>query len=303
MLIAFDYKSFHVLTLGFEAGCAQYMRMARLDMHSFFAIAGLLRTELEDQLFARADGELRDLFRHYRKSPHAYPEFGGMTFEQIRAEKAKRAILGIGFGQGGYSLWKLNPESFANAQEAEMVIDRLNGLFPMPEKWRQEVTLRADVDHQLVSRYGYVRRFWDVYHRRPVADNYQPRGRERVWMHKDGQRWLLTRGDDAEAAIAFLPANDAFGMVRSRMALIGEDGLDERYGLINQIHDSLVFDCAPQYEEECIHTIREILERPSEVLVDLGVAPEGLSCAVEVKRGRSLAEMQEVQSVVALASR
>ena len=303
MLIAFDYKSFHVLTLGFEARDPNYMRMARLDMHSFFALAGLLRTEPEDQLFARADAELRDLFRYYRKSDKLYPEFGGMTFEQIRAEKAKRAILGIGFGQQGYSLWKLNPESFADARESEMVIDRLNGLFPKPEAWRGEITMRADVDHQLVSRYGYVRRFWDVYHRRPVAENYQPRGRERVWTHKSGQRWLLMRGDDAEAAIAFLPANDAFGMIRSRMVALGEDGLDERFGLINQIHDSLVFDCPPRYEEECIHTVQEILERPSEVLVDPEVAPNGLACAVEVKRGRSLAEMVEVRVASALASR
>jgi len=296
MLIAFDYKSFHVLTLGFEARDATYMRMAKVDMHSYFALVGLLRIETSDKLLAQTDDDLRCLFRWYRKSDKLYPEFGGMTFQQIRDEKAKRAILGIGFGQQEYSLWKLNPESFASTAEARLVLDRLNGEFPLPEQWRQEITLRADVDHQLVSRYGYVRRFWDVYHRKPVADNYQPRGSERVWTHsKTGQRWLLMRGDDAEAAIAFLPANDAFGMIRSRMVQIGEEGLDERYGLINQIHDSLVFDCPPRFEDECLERVRGILERPSEVLVDVEVAPDGLSCAVEAKRGPSLAEMEEVR--------
>jgi len=295
MLIAFDYKSFHVLTLGFEAQDPLYMRMARLDMHSYFALAGLIRSESSDKLVALPDPELKMLFKHYRSSGHCYPEFGGATFEEIRNEKAKRAILGIGFGQQEYSLARLNPDSFAGPGEARMVLDRLNGEFPRPEAWRQQVRLRADKDHELVSRFGYVRRFWDVYHRRVVQDNYQPRGSERIWTHKNGQRWLLTPGDDHEACIAFLPANDAFGVIRSRMAQLGQDGLDERYGLINQIHDSLVFDCPPRWGEECVQNVREILESPSPELTDAVVAPGGLTCAVEVKRGRNLAEMETVQ--------
>lgn len=296
-LIAFDYKSFHVLTLGFEAKDARYMRMARQDMHSFFALAGLLRIEDPDRLEALSDQELSAKLKWYRGSDKLYPEFGGRTFQQIRDEKAKRAILGIGFGQQEYSLWRLNPDSFESPREARVVLDRLNGLFPLPEAWRGEIRLRADSDHQLISRYGYVRRFWDVYHRRPVAENYQPRGNERVWTHKSGQRWLLTPGDDHESAIAFLPANDAFGMIRSRMVEIGEAGLDERFGLINTIHDSLVFDCHPKHAEECKYTIKQILERPSEILIDPDVAPDGLWCAVEVKQGANLAEMNLVDKV------
>lgn len=296
-LIAFDYKSFHVLTLGFEARDPLYMRMARLDMHSYFALVGLLRLEKSDSLIPRPDQELRDLFKFYRSQSRTFPEFGGMTFQQIRDEKAKRAILGIGFGQQEYSLWRLNPESFSGASDARMVLDRLNGEFPRPEKWRGEITQKADHDHQLVSRYGFVRRFWDVYHRRPVAGNYQPRGSERIWEHKSGQRWLLTHGDDFEAAIAFLPANDAFGMIRSRMVELGESGLDEKFRLVNQIHDSLVFDCPRRHEEECLARVREIMERPSEVLVDPDVAPGGLWCAVEAKMGPSLGEMREVKEL------
>jgi hypothetical protein len=295
-LIAFDYKSFHVLTLGFEAKCPRYMRMARLDMHSFFALAGLLRVERGDALESLPDEELIAKLKWYRKDARLYPEFGGRTFQQIRDEKAKRAILGIGFGQQEYSLWRLNPESFAGASEARMVLDRLNGLFPRPEAWRGEIRLKADHDHQLISRYGFVRRFWDVYHRRPVATNYQPRGSERIWEHRSGQRWLLTPGDDHESAIAFLPANDAFGMIRSRMVELGEDGLDEKFRLVNQIHDSLVFDCPRRHEEECLARVKEILERPSEILIDPEVAPGGLQCAVEAKMGSSFAQMREVRA-------
>ena len=294
-LIAFDYKSFHVLTLGFEAKDPLYMRMARLDMHSFFALVGLLRLEPEDKLEAKADSELQEMFKFYRAQEKQYPEYAGMTFEEIRNEKAKRAILGIGFGQGEFSLARLNPESFAGPADARKVLDRLNGLFPRPENWRQEIKMKADVEHKLVSRHGYVRYFWDVVQRKPVEEGYAPWGNERVWVHREsGQRWLLKPGDDAEAAIAFLPANDAFGTIRGVMIRLGENGLDEKYGLINQIHDALVFDCKRSLSEECISVVREEMERPNLVLTDPEVAPEGLACKVEVKTGMNLAEMKKV---------
>ena len=295
MLIAFDYKSFHVLTLGFEAKCSRYMRMARLDMHSYFALAGLLRVEDPAKLEELPDDKLRAKLRWYRKSDATYAEYGGLTFEQIRNEKAKRATLGIGFGQMEYSLYRLNPESFDSPREARTVLDALNTLFPKPEAWRHAIRLKADADHQLISRHGFVRHFWDVFHRRPVAENYQPKGLERVFVNaKDGKRWIVHPGDDHEACIAFLPANDAFGTIRAAMVRIGERGLDERYGLINQIHDSLVFDCARARSDECIADIRGEMEKANPLLTDAEVAPDGLACAVDVKAGRNLAEMEEV---------
>ena len=294
MLIAFDYKSFHVLTLGFEAQDPLYMRLARLDMHSYFALVGLLRLESSPKLLALPDPELSRVLAFYRSRPTLYPQFGGMSFQEIRDEKAKRAILGIGFGQGARSLWSLNPESFASTAEAQQVLDALNGEFPRPNQWRDEIRMKADQDHKLVSRYGFVRYFWDVYDRRPVAENYQPRANERVMVNGQGRRWLLKPGGDAEASIAFLPANDAFGMIRSRMVALGELELDGKYRLVNQIHDSLVFDCPSGWEEECLATVKDLLEKPSEVLVDPLVAPGGLSCMVEAKRGPSLAEMGKI---------
>src|SRR3984957_13300713 len=293
-LIAFDYKSFHVLTLGFEAQDRTYMRLARLDMHSYFALVGLLRLESSSKLLALPDEELSLVLKHYRGTDTIYPHFGGMTFQEIRDEKAKRAILGIGFGQGSRSLWSLNPESFSSSADAQKVLDALNGEFPRPDRWREEVQLEADRNHKLVTRYGFVRYFWDVFDRRLVQDNYQPRGNERVMVNGQGRRWLLKPGGDAEAAIAFRPANDAFGMIRERMVELGRLGLDERYRLVNQIHDSLVFDCPRRDEEECLAQVKEILERPSEVLVDPIVAPGGLYCAVEAKIGPNLAEMRKI---------
>src|ERR1043165_4530279 len=51
-LVELDYKSAHALTLGCEAQDAAYMRVARIDMHSFVAASGLLRLEDPQALLA-----------------------------------------------------------------------------------------------------------------------------------------------------------------------------------------------------------------------------------------------------------
>ncbi len=295
LLVNFDYKSFHVLTLGFEAQDPSYMRAARIDMHSFFALCGLLRLEDPQKLLDLPDDELKAKLKYYRTRPTLFSEFGGKDFDTIRNEKAKRAILGIGFGQGERSLYMLNPESFSSIAEAKRVLDNLNSLFPRPQTWREEIKDRADREHCLVSRHGFVRRFWDVLARRPVEASYVPRKGEKVMVNGNDRRWLLRPGDDAEAAIAFLPANDAFGTIRGTMTRLESQGLAEKFGLVNQVHDSLVFDCPKSLVEECLFQVKAEMERPNPRLQDPKVAPEGLSCQVEVKVGPSLGEMAEVK--------
>lgn len=294
ILVVFDYKSFHVLTLGFEAKDPDYMRAARIDAHSIFALAGLLRLETLEGLFSLSDEELKEKLEWYRAQKTIFPEFGGMTFEEVRNEKAKRALLGIGFGQQENSLWKLNPESFAGPKEARRVLNDLNALFPRPESWRREVKDRADRQGLLIARHGFVRRFYDVLQRKPLAENYQTRNGDRMYTDRNGQRWKMSPGDDAEAAIAFLPANDAFGTIRQAMVRLHESGQAERFGLINQIHDSLIFDCPKELLDGCIWEVKEEMERPNPLLRDPEVAPEGLVCRVDVKAGRDLASMEKI---------
>ncbi len=47
------------------------------------------------------------------------------------------------------------------------------------------------------------------------------------------QKWVP--GDDAEACIAFLPANDAFGHIKDAMLRLEGLGWNERARLINQM--------------------------------------------------------------------
>jgi DNA polymerase I-like protein with 3'-5' exonuclease and polymerase domains len=191
----------------------------------------------------------------------------------VRDYKAKRAILGYGFGMGAKKLYDMNKESFENVKDAKRTIDMLNGVFPITAKWRTTIRQKAHDQGYLISRHGYIRYFWEVFR----------------WQ---GGEWKP--GDDSESAIAFLPANDAFGEIKDRMLVIAEQGLDERYNMINNVHDSLLFECPDPLVEEAKERIKLIMEKKSDILVSPIVAPNGLSVEVDVQAGSDWANIKGV---------
>ena len=60
-------------------------------------------------------------------------------------------------------------------------------------------------------------------------------------------------------------------------------GWDERFGLINNVHDSLVFEFKKELLDEWLQ-VREIMELPSNVLVNR-ICPNGLAVEVDVQVG------------------
>ena len=245
-LVELDFKSAHALTLGFEAQDPDYMRLARIDMHSFLAAAGLLRLEDPEKLLCLPDSELKARLKWYRKN---WRDKTGRPFDDIRNMQAKPAILGYGFAMGPGTLFNNNPESFANMAEARRVIQTLDRLFPRQPQFRKRIRELArgrptwsagTVTSGGSSTCGY-------------------------WDRAKGS-WLP--GDDAEACIAFLPANDAFGHIKDAMLRLEEQGWNERAQLINQIHDALMFHIPDPLMDEAIPAIKAEMERKSEVLID-----------------------------------
>lgn len=260
-LVSFDYKSFHAQTLAWEAEDEAYLRLAKLDIHSYLT-AHLIRHPDRDRVLGWSDGELGDFLRRIKKEHKA-----------IRDGKAKRAILGYGFGMGYRKLYNLNRDSFDSQGDAKRVVDTLNGLFPKADTWRTSVRQRAHDQSYLISRYGCIRWFWEVF----------------TWVNGS---WKAG-GEDSEAAIAFLPANDAFCHIKEAMLELECRGLLDRYGLVNQIHDALMFECPDALLEECTGTVREVMERPSPVLVN-SITPGGLDVKVGVAMGKRWNEMREI---------
>ena len=258
ILLDLDYKSFHAMTLGFEAGDKDYCRIARMDIHSFLT-SYLVKDPIP---FDIPDDELVDRLA-FIKNKHTF----------VRDYQAKRAILGYGFGMGYRKLFMLNREHFENQAAAKRVIDMLNDLFPHTSQFREDIRRKAHSQGYLLSKAGYIRRFWAVLQ----------------WQHGKG----FTPGPDSEAAIAFLPANDAFGHIKDAMIRLDEAGWLEKAGLINQIHDSLFFECPLEHEEEARVVIKAEMEKASTILIN-SVAPGGLVVGVGVKRGLSWDRMESV---------
>lgn len=257
-IVEFDFKSFHAQTLAFEAQDPDYLRLAKIDIHSYLA-ARLVKEPRFSVCLSWPNDHLTEYLGWIKKN-HKF----------VRDEKAKRAILGYGFGMGYRKLYDMNRESFDNQRDAKFVLDTLDGCFPIAKKWRTTIRQQAHDQGHLISRFGYIRYFWEVF---------QWRGGE--W--KPG-------GDDSESAIAFLPANDAFGHMRDCMLEIRRLGLDTRYHLINNVHDSLVFEWPTNLLDET-NRIKDIMEKSSNVLVN-PICPNGLSVEVDVQGGPDWAAMK-----------
>jgi hypothetical protein len=248
--VSFDHKSFHALTLAHLANDNDYMRVVRLDIHSFLA-AQFLKLASPDKLLAMPDDDLREFLSTVKRNHRA-----------VRDSKAKRTILGWGFGMGYRTLYNTYMESFSGEKEAKQMIQLLEASFPKTVRFRKQIVSKAHYDTFLLSPFGGIRWFWDV-------------------MHFDPRTGQPRNGDQAEQAIAYLPATCAFGMMRDEALRMSEQGLDERYGLVNTIHDSYRFCCKNNLVEECIHTVKSLMEAPSPTM-------NGLWCAVSVTVGKNL---------------
>lgn len=237
LLINFDFKSFHALTTAHDFNIPSYARLARIDIHSFLTCHYLKLPE-RIGLYERDDSDMKALFKFLRK---------GELFEFTRNYKGKRTILAIQFGMWYRKLFQLNREDFEGEWEAKLLWEMVYGLWPELRVGQTAVKAKAAEDKRLVNQYGAIRHFFDV------------------------QRWdrklqKMVSGEQAEQAVAFLPASHAFGHFRDVLLRIRANGWDEKYGLCNQIHDSMVFHCDLDLREECIQNVKAEMERPSTIL-------------------------------------
>lgn len=142
----------------------------------------------------------------------------------------------------------------------------MRGLFPEVFKFQDKIVEQAHRDKKIITPFGYVRRFWEA------------------MTYKPGKG--LVAGEDAEKVKAYLPANTAFAVKKCAMIRLEGLGANERFGLFNEVHDSLMYMPIADELEECIKVVVGEMTRP---VPELG----GLTCGVEVKYGPSWGETEE----------
>lgn len=314
-LLARDYSSFHALTIGVEAEDANYIRMVRNDIHSFVAshiLANTLPSKFEvlNKKGHISINELKEMYlieqtldllkdidnwpnlpdNELRKKLKWIKEVHEFTRNRI----AKSAILGIGFGMTTFKFLDLYKEHVKTMKFAELIFKILYDLFPNLFIFQKNICKLADVQSYLVSRYGYVRHFYHVYDRKRLDKYKEPKFGEEVSKDKRGNYWLKKPGGDAKEAIAFLPANHAFGKIKEAMRELEDLGLNEKYRLLLQTHDELMFEVPNEYLDEAIIVTKEIMEKPS-LYIKNDVCKEGLICNTEAQVGKSWGLMTKVK--------
>lgn len=266
ILAEWDYKSCHVLTLGLLANDPNYVRCARIDMHSLVTGHKLKLWNLPRLMNESTDDELRERCRWLKSNPE---------WKHIRDSRMKHAILGIGNGLKKRGLYEKHMEDFGSEKEAGEFLAVAESLFPKVFEYHARIQRRAHDQRVLKTDYGFLRRFYEVYR----------------WDWKGG-RW--THGDQQEEATSYCLSNIAFGYIREHMKLLAAAGLDERYGLCNNVHDSLLFHFREELLAEHVREMYPVLVKPSAVLRHPEIAPEGLVIDAECNAGQNWSDMHEI---------
>jgi uracil-DNA glycosylase family 4 len=295
VITEWDYKSCHVQTLGFLAEDLNYMRMGRLDIHSFVA-GHFLNLWDGRKIIHESDDELRARFKWLKSDPER---------KRVRDDQAKHAILGIGNGLKARGLFERYMESFPprpcpacsgtgkvpgvrglkhcpackglafipGQRIAEEVLEICELLFTKVFEFQRREVKVAHEQQYLKTDFGHLRRFYEVFR----------------W---DPRKGAMAPGDQHEEAIAYRLANIAHAHLREAMKELGRRGLDEKYGMYNQIHDALQFHFDERLLDEHVQEIREVLVAPSKVLRHPTICPDGLVIDVEAAYGRTWAMME-----------
>jgi len=336
VLIEIDKKSFHAQTLALAARDKAYARLSAIDVHSFMTAHRLKLKEAKD-LLSWSDKDMNDWFSMMKADEktiykaEAVPNIpDGLTFQQVRDYKSKRVILGIGFCQGAGSILDQNPESYKDKREVQTFLDLFGDLFPDVRKFQAEITKLAHKQTYLISKWGYIRRFYDVF-----------KWNSKKWNEFAGSMGDWEHGDEFEAAVAFLPANHAFGMIKEEMLRIAgyriegmpfpadynwengpivcsaaewkaevdrytkdgmvfkkrEEDLFEKYGFVNQIHDALIYHCDKSLADKCLEDSLRIMREPCLVLADEVMCPNGFFVDAEAMMGEDWAHMNKVKGI------
>lgn len=265
-LIELDMRAFHARTTGLAAESADYMRLADMDIHSFLA-GHLVHYPGIETCLGMPDDDLRKYLAEIKKQHKAVRDF-----------KAKPTILGVGFKMGHRRLFFENRDSMVDEREAKLLLDTLKGLFPQVFAWQDAICEEADRKHHLINSWGGMRWFWDVF----------------KWQRVDGE-WRRSSSKDAEKVVAYLPSSNAHYMLRDKLLQMQRVGWLDLYGLVNVIHDAVLFVCPDRLVEECVHNVKGCLEAPVMELAHPTLCPEGFTCAAEASVGDDWARMEEIK--------
>ena len=182
--VARDYSGIEAVLVGLHAGDKEFMRLARLDIHSYFTAHNLRR------LGVLTDADLPSL----SWSDSALAAYLKDIKGRFKSERdiGKRCIHAGNYRVGPTKLHEEYPEWFHRVKDAAAVLSLFYEVFPKINEWHERLCLQVDRSAVVRNSFGHAHRFYQVL----------------SWEKINGN-WSWSYGDDAKRLIAFGPQSDA----------------------------------------------------------------------------------------------
>lgn len=266
--VEFDKKSFHVATMGYCANDKDYIRFSQIDPHSIFASYVDPTLIGQSISFKWSDKDIKEAAEAVKKESKKRGKLDHGI--DIRQAMAKPTVLGNQLGLGARKLQWQNRRHIHTLAQAEKLQDIINGLFPKVSAFKDNIREKAHIDRYLLSVFGFIQYFYDVFAFR---------------FDKKSNQWRKHPGEDSEKVIAFPVQNNAFGMIDREMLEMERQGICEEHWFINTIHDSVIFEPEIGKRDRCIEEVTRIMNKPCPILVNDATGPEGLIVKVDASVG------------------
>jgi len=294
MFWSVDFSGIEAVLVGYFAGQRDYVRLAKLDVHSFYTayalhmldgqvpVSDLPDLSWSDDQLGLCLAEIKKRFKRERNSVYKHL-IHAANYAQTPAGAQK-------------TLFKLAGLSYS-VPEVTKLMDIYFELFPGIRTWQRDLCNRVDAarrrkkDSQdeaiedpwtlgvayVQNPFGYVHRFYHVLE----------------WT-KIGDEWVSSPGDDANRLIAFLPQSTAAGIIKAAGRTIWEEYPELADTLRLFIHDEILGESPEALAEEHMKLASEIMGRQvPELPLDPGWnMGECLAIGTEGKLGRIWSEME-----------
>jgi DNA polymerase I-like protein with 3'-5' exonuclease and polymerase domains len=242
-----DYSGIEAVLVGYFASAPGYIRLAKIDVHSFYtayalnALDGRVPTadlpdvSWPDERLIPALADIKQRFKHDRNQLYKHLVHGG-NFAQTSKGAAEKIFKETGVEYPVKVIAK--------------VMDLYNELFPEIRRWHNTLLLQAEKDGFLRNPFGYVHRFYKVY-------SYE----------KFGGQWQKRPGDDANRVIAFLPQSTAAGIIKEAILRLFFNRFDDAGQYLRlQVHDECFAEAPEVLVDEVDKVMKEEMERPIQAL-------------------------------------
>lgn len=287
-----DFSGIEAVLVGYFAGSKNYVRLAKLDVHSFYtahalhmldgsvSVADLPDLSWEDDRLVRRLKEIKkefslprnDLFKHlihganYLQSPKGAQDLIFKRTMKGYDIKTIAKLMGIYF------------ELFSEISKWHTdLCNRVDGA-----KLRAGDVEQSEIDPWSLgvcyarNPFGYVHHFYNVLD----------------WDKVDG-KWYSSKGEDAKRLVSFLPQSTAAAIIKQAAKRIYNETPWIGQTLRLLIHDSILGECSEGDLENCLNTSRIIMESP---IPELPLDPtwnmgESLVIGSEAKVGQSWGSM------------